>query len=180
MRKLKEMFTNKNSPYFIATARISLGLIFLWAFLDKTFGLGYSTCKNSVSGTTEFFCNSSWLKGGSPTKGFLSSSKGPFADIYHSLAGNGFIDFLFMAGLLLIGLSLILGIGIKIATISGITLVLMMWSSILPPKNNPILDEHIIYDLALAVISANNNQQVWGLRNWWIKHPLVKRFSTLE
>jgi len=85
-----------------------------------------------------------------------------------------------MVGLLLIGLSLILGIGIKIAAVSGITLTLMMWSSILPPKNNPLLDEHIIYALVLAIISTNNNQQAWGLRNWWVKTPLVKRFLILE
>ena len=180
LKKLKEVLTAKNTPYFLATARISLGFMFFCAFLDKLIGLGFSTCRNLTSSTTEILCANSWLKGGSPTKGFLNSSKGPLSDIYHSLAGSGLIDFLFMVGLLLIGLSLILGIGIKIAAVSGITLTLMMWSSILPPKNNPLLDEHIIYALVLAIISTNNNQQAWGLRNWWAKTPLVKRFLILE
>ncbi len=180
MNWFSKKISNQNSVYILATLRIILGLTFFWAFIDKLIGLGFSTCKSPISNTTEILCNSSWLKGGSPTKGFLNSSKGPLSDIYHSLAGSGLIDFLFMVGLLLIGLSLILGIGIKIAAVSGITLTLMMWSSILPPKNNPLLDEHIIYALVLAIISTNNNQQAWGLRNWWVKTPLVKRFLILE
>ena len=45
----------------LAVLRIATGFVFLWAFLDKTFGWGYAT-------TSEH----SWINGGSPTKGFLS------------------------------------------------------------------------------------------------------------
>jgi thiosulfate dehydrogenase [quinone] large subunit len=76
--------------YLLAGARLALGWIFLWAFLDKTFGLGHET-------TTA----KSWLKGASPTKGFLgSAARGPFAGFYHSIAGAGLTDVLFMAALL--------------------------------------------------------------------------------
>ena len=40
--------------------RLALGVEFLWAFVDKLFGLGYSTPSARA-----------WLNGGSPTKGFL-------------------------------------------------------------------------------------------------------------
>ncbi len=43
--------------------RLALGFEFLWAFLDKTFGLGYSTPSTQAS-----------INGGSPTKGFLSGA----------------------------------------------------------------------------------------------------------
>jgi hypothetical protein len=43
--------------------RLSLGFLFLWAFLDKAFGLGYSTSSKDA-----------WIRGGSPTKGFLSGA----------------------------------------------------------------------------------------------------------
>jgi thiosulfate dehydrogenase (quinone) large subunit len=46
--------------YLLAGIRIGLGWIFLWAFLDKVFGLGYATTSAK-----------SWLNGGSPTNGFL-------------------------------------------------------------------------------------------------------------
>ena len=45
----------------LAGLRIATGFIFLWAFLDKLFGLGYSTASAK-----------SWIHGGSPTKGYLS------------------------------------------------------------------------------------------------------------
>jgi thiosulfate dehydrogenase [quinone] large subunit len=47
---------------FLAVFRVVLGFEFLWAFLDKTFGLGYATPSARA-----------WINGGSPTKGFLSN-----------------------------------------------------------------------------------------------------------
>jgi thiosulfate dehydrogenase (quinone) large subunit len=55
----------------IAALRVSLGFVFLWAFLDKTFGLGYSTPSAK-----------SWISGGSPTEGAATGSTNPFMD-YH-------------------------------------------------------------------------------------------------
>src|SRR6059058_2844518 len=63
--------------YAAAAARISLGWIFLWAFVDKLFGLGHETTSAQA-----------WIHGGSPTFGFLKKgAAGPFADFYHSIAG---------------------------------------------------------------------------------------------
>lgn len=70
--------------------------MFLWAFLDKTFGLGHDTASADA-----------WTNGGSPTQGFLgSAATGPFRSIYHSLAGTAFADVLFMVALLTIGATL--------------------------------------------------------------------------
>ncbi|MER7365496.1 hypothetical protein ABT353_22580, partial [Nonomuraea wenchangensis] len=46
--------------YVWAAARISIGWVFLWAFLDKTFGWGFATPAAKA-----------WINGGSPTTGFL-------------------------------------------------------------------------------------------------------------
>jgi thiosulfate dehydrogenase (quinone) large subunit len=60
--------------------------MFLWAFLDKTFGLGYSTSSAHA-----------WIHGGSPTKGFLASlNAGPFTTMFHHWAGQSWADWLFM------------------------------------------------------------------------------------
>src|SRR5512138_1326803 len=62
----------------LAVLRVSLGFVFLWAFLDKTFGFGYATPAAKA-----------WINGGSPTKGFLSSvAVGPFEATFHSWAGT--------------------------------------------------------------------------------------------
>ena len=70
--------------------RFIMAFIFLWAFFDKTFGLGFATPTERA-----------WIHGGSPTFGFLTNAvKGPFVDLFHSLARIGAVDWLFMLGLL--------------------------------------------------------------------------------
>lgn len=170
-----------NGLYALAAARITLGLIMLWAFFDKLLGLGFATCRDAQTNIVTNMCEKAWINGGSPTTGFLKfAAKGPFESIFQSMVGNSAIDMLFMAGLLLIGASLILGIGMKIATVSGALLVLMMWAAVLPPENHPVLDDHIVYALLLMALLGTNSDQKWGLRSWWVKQPIVARFPVLE
>lgn len=172
---------NDKSAYVWALTRISLGLIFLWAFFDKLFGLGFSTCRDAKTDVVSTMCEKAWVNGGSPTEGFLKfAAKGPFEGFYNSLAGNGFIDILFMSGLLLIGFALVAGIGMKIATVSGAILLMMMWTAVLPPEHHPFLDDHIIYSLVLVGLLLVNNRQKWGLRDWWVGQPIVKQYPVLE
>lgn len=181
MAKTKQNLKNDKSPYFWAVTRIALGFVFLWAFFDKLLGLGFATCRDAKTDAVTVLCEKAWLNGGSPTAGFLEfGTKGPLADFYQSLAGNAFIDVLFMAGLLLIGFALIVGIGMKLATVSGVLLLMMMYSALLLPENNPVVDDHVIYSLVLLGLLAANRRQVWGLRNWWVKQSLVKRLPILE
>jgi hypothetical protein len=68
--------------YAGAALRLALGWTFLWAFLDKAFGMGYSTSSESA-----------WINGGSPTSGFLAyATSGPFSGFYQDLAGNSAVD----------------------------------------------------------------------------------------
>lgn len=156
--------------YFVAALRISLGFIFFWAFLDKLFGLGFATTAEK-----------SWLAGGSPTSGFLGNAvSGPFAETFHKLAGVVAVDWLFMIGLLLIGIALILGIGMKIATYAGSLLLFMMWLSLLLPENNPVIDDHIIYILTLFVLKSLDAGKIFGFGKAWSKMGIVKKFPILE
>ncbi|HEY8472596.1 MAG TPA: hypothetical protein VIL37_08165 [Natronosporangium sp.] len=156
--------------YLMAGLRIALGWIFLWAFLDKMFGWGFATeTENAV------------VNGGSPTEGFLSfATKGPFADFYQSIAGATWADVLFMAGLLGIGVALIAGIGIRIAAAAGALLLVMMWTAVLPPENNPFMDDHLIYAGVLALLALANAGDTWGLGKVWAATPLVRRLPWLK
>ena len=145
--------------------RLSMGWIFLWAFLDKVFGLGFTTAPEKA-----------WLEGVSPTYGYLANAThGPFAGIFKAMAGMVVVDWLFMVGLLLIGLSLMLGIGVRVAAYSGSLLLFFMFlAASLPPEHNPIIDEHIIYILVLLLI-AHRPVGAWlGFGGWWAKQPVVK------
>mgnify|MGYP001607999787 CR=1 FL=1 len=155
--------------YAAAVLRISMGFIFLWAFLDKTFGLGFATTAEK-----------SWLAGGSPTGGFLGNAvKGPFAEIFHKMAGSVLVDWLFMLGLLFIGMALLLGIGMKIATYSGSLLLFLMWLALLWPANNPFLDEHIVYIFALFTLNSMRAGEIWGFAKEWKGSKLVKKLPFL-
>jgi thiosulfate dehydrogenase [quinone] large subunit len=156
--------------YLLAGIRLALGWIFLWAFLDKTFGLGHDTTATK-----------SWLAGGSPTKGFLgSAAKGPFASFYHGIAGVGVVDVLFMATLLGVGVALILGIGMRLAAGAGALLTVMMWTAVLPPASNPFLDDHLIYAAVLVVLALLGAGNTLGLGRVWSSLPLVRRAIWLK
>lgn len=151
--------------------RLSLSFILLWAFLDKLFGFGLATAADK-----------SWLAGVSPTSGFLKFGLegGTFASVFNSLAGNQLIDCLFMGGLLSIGLALLLGIGMRIATYSGALLMFLIYLSLFPPENNPIVDEHIVYIVVLLGLSARLKTQKFGFSKKWASTKFVKKYPILE
>ena len=155
--------------YILGFLRISLGFIFLWSFLDKLFGLNFSTPADK-----------SWLFGVSPTLGFLSNSQGPFSGFYKAIAGNILVDWLFMLGLLLIGLALILGICIKIASYSGSLMLILIYLASLPLKHNPIVDEHIIYLLVLILFPYLKSGYYLGFGRIWSRTSLVRKYGFLE
>ncbi len=155
---------------FGGLARISLGWVFLWAFLDKTFGLGYATESKDA-----------WLDGGSPTFGFLSfGATGPFKGAYNSIAGDAWADWLFMLGLLAVGVALILGVFVNLAAAAGALLLVMMWTAVLPPENNPFMDDHLIYALTLGLLAALHSGRWLGLGRTWERTGLVQKVPALR
>ena len=149
----------------LAAARIVVGWTFLWAFIDKVFGLGYATPSGK-----------GWIDGGSPTAGFLGhGADGPFKGLYNDLAGTAFADWAFMLGLLAIGTAMILGIGMRIAGVSGALLYVLMWTVVLPPENNPIIDEHILGALTVAALALLGAGRYYGFGTWWRQTALVKK-----
>jgi thiosulfate dehydrogenase [quinone] large subunit len=85
-----------------------------------------------------------------------------------------------MMGLLGIGLALILGIGMRIAVVSGVAMMLMMYTAALPPENNPVVDDHIIYALVLIGLLRVNGSQALGFGKSWAETDLVKRYPVLR
>ncbi|QWZ08869.1 DoxX family protein [Nocardioides panacis] len=156
--------------YALAAARLSLGWVFLWAFLDKAFGFGHETAHADA-----------WIRGGSPTKGFLAfGAAGPFKGFYHSIAGAAWADWLFMAALLGIGLALMLGVAMRIAAGSGALLLVMMWTAVLPPANNLFMDDHLIYAMVLVALAALGVGATMGLGRQWEQLPIVQKHHWLQ
>jgi thiosulfate dehydrogenase [quinone] large subunit len=164
----------------LAVLRIATGFVFLWAFLDKTFGLGYSTPSAKA-----------WIHGGSPTLGFLKSvDVGPFQSAYHTMAGTWWANWLFMLGMLAVGVALIAGMGLRIAAGAGALIMAMMWFAEFPfaahtatgaasGSTNPITDYHFIYAAVLVVIATTYAGYTWGLGRWWTRLPFVQKHRWL-
>jgi thiosulfate dehydrogenase [quinone] large subunit len=158
--------------------RMLLGFTFLWAFLDKLLALGFSTGR-AVDGTIAFFGDAAWIHGASPTAGAIGFGlKGPFADTIQSVTGyqmtatgpavSGWIDWLFMASLLLIGLGLITGVMTRLAAFGGIAwLAVFYLGTAIWPEHNPFVDEHVIDAVVLVALVLANAGRYWGLGKIW-------------
>jgi thiosulfate dehydrogenase [quinone] large subunit len=149
--------------------RLALGWVFLWAFLDKTFGLGYATPSENA-----------WIDGGSPTTGYLSHVDGTFAGFFNDMAGQGWADWLFMIGLLGVGVALMLGIFVNFAAISGSALLVLMWAASLPLENNPFMDDHLVYAGVMALLALLGAGRYLGLGAYWERLALVRRHAFLR
>ncbi|TQE30380.1 DoxX family membrane protein [Streptomyces ipomoeae] len=162
--------------YVFAGLRLLTGFVFLWAFLDKTFGFGYATPSGK-----------GWIDGGSPTKGFLSGvAVGPMESTFHDWAGATWANWLFMLGLLGVGLALIAGIGLRLAAVAGTAMMALMWIAEWPPaqhlsdgsasmSTNPFADYHLIYAVVLIALAAAGAGATWGLGRAWARLPSVSR-----
>lgn len=157
--------------YVLGLLRLVIGWIFLWAFFDKVFGLGFSTTPDKA-----------WFIGVSPTTSFLKFGvHGPFAEFYQSLAGIPLVDWLFMLGLLFVGLALMTGIFMRLASIFGIAMLFLMYTAVgLSPTTNPFIDEHIVYILVIIIFVLTNSGQYLGLGRWWGNTALVQKYKFLK
>jgi thiosulfate dehydrogenase [quinone] large subunit len=146
---------------FLAALRIVMGWTFLWAFLDKVFGFGYATPSERA-----------WINGGTPAQGFMKSAEGPFGGFFNSITGT-WADWLFMLGLLGLGVALLTGAGVKVAAWTGTLLLALMYLAEFPIGRagegftNVITDSHWIEALALLVIAATYAGDTWGIGKWW-------------
>ncbi|MGW7520950.1 hypothetical protein ACWGJ2_35760 [Streptomyces sp. NPDC054796] len=159
----------------LASVRVLTGFVFLWAFFDKTFGWGYATPSGK-----------GWIDGGSPAEGFLSGvAVGPLESTFHSWAGDPWADWLFMLGLLGIGLAVTGGIALRLAAVAGTLMMTLMWAAEWPlarhlsdgspsMSTNPLVDYHVVYAAALIVLALLAAGNTWGLGRWWSRLPLVR------
>ncbi|WP_052436389.1 hypothetical protein [Georgenia sp. SUBG003] len=144
----------------LAVGRIIIGWTFLWAFIDKLFGLGYMTPAERA-----------WINGGTPAQGFINGIESPFAGFFQLFA-NPFGDALFMAGLLGIGVAMVAGAGLKIAAVTGSLLLFFMYLAELPLAiggTNPITDSHWIEAMLLIISAVTLSGDTWGLGRWWAR-----------
>lgn len=145
--------SSRLSPVLWAIGRVLVGWVFLWTFVDKLVGTGFSTDRG-------------WLDGASPTEGFLthgvSNAVGRFyADV--TGGGGGWIDWVYMLSMLAIGLGLILGALTRIAAVGGIVWLVCFYTASYSPENNPIVDQHVAYIALLVGVIVSGAGRAYGV-----------------
>ncbi len=147
----------KSQKLFLFLARIALGLLFFYAGITKVL-------------------NPSWS-----AAGYLKGAK-TFTEFYDWLLTPTIlpaINFINEWGLTLLGISLILGIFVRFSSVLGAILMLLYYFPILDfpyvGEHSYIVDEHIIYALALLYFAAVRAGRVWGLESWCSRLPICSR-----
>ena len=173
------------SPWFdraLATLRIAFGITFLWAFLDKAFALGFHTGYDQ-EGNLDRFGPVAWVNGGSPTEGFLAfgvPENNPFKGFLNGMADSVFIEWIFMLGLLGIGVTLLLGVAMRIGAAAGAAMYAFMYAAALPLENNPVVDDHLVGVIVMAVLALGAAGTTWGLGHWWNRIGVVEEHPVLR
>lgn len=180
VRRQEDIVTTPLLRKVLAVSRIIIGFGFLWPFLDKLFGLNFSTPPAAA-----------WINGGAPAQGYIGGIEGPFASFF-SIFGNAFGDWFFMLGLLGIGVAMITGAGLRLAAVGGTILMLFMFVADLPTATamvdgelirgatNPLTDAHWYEALLLIIPAMTLAGDTWGLGKWWAHTPLVQKNSWLR
>ena len=85
-----------------------------------------------------------------------------------------------MIGLLGISLALLLGCGVRIASVTGAILLMLMWLAALWPEHNPFLDDHPIYAFVLVGLYVTDAGRYLGFGRRWAESAPVSRNPFLK
>jgi thiosulfate dehydrogenase [quinone] large subunit len=142
--------THSQSERFLLVAlRLVMAWIFLYAASQQVFVPGWSVV------------------------GFLDSTK-TFHPLYSQFTGPvvaPVLSFLVAYGHLLIGLSLLLGLLVRVSTVFGILLMFIYWTAHMdfPYISNTLsflVDEHVVYAVVLAFLFVEKAGHILGLDTW--------------
>jgi thiosulfate dehydrogenase [quinone] large subunit len=133
------------SKFMLMLTRVSLGWLMFYAGITKVTNPNWSAAF--------------YLKGAKTFSGF-----------YEGLLGSSLlpvVNFINAWGLTLLGISLIVGLGVRLSSILGAVLMILYYFPILSfpyaGEHSYIVDDHIIYALILIFFAAVRAGRVWGL-----------------
>jgi thiosulfate dehydrogenase [quinone] large subunit len=68
----------------------------------------------------------------------------------------------------------------RLAAAAGALLLVMMWSVVLRPENNPFMDDHLIYAMVIVLLALTSAGRTFGLGRFWERLPIVQRYGFLK
>ena len=93
--------------------------------------------------------------------------------------------FLVEYGHLLIGLSLLVGLMVRVSACFGVLLMAIYWFAhmdwpFIENRNNFIVDYHVVYAGVLVYLIVKKAGHVWGLDSWAEKLQIVRQYPRLK
>ena len=83
------------------------------------------------------------------------------------MATSEAIEWMFMLGLLFIGLPLMLGMGVRLAAAGGVAMETMMCTAgFILAEHNPVVEEHMMYGIIFLGLLLVGGGQYLGLGGW--------------
>lgn len=137
----------KSQKLFLFLARVSLGWLMFYAGITKLLNPNWSAAV--------------YLTNAKILTGFYAWLASP--------AILPIINFVNAWGLTLLGISLVLGVGVRLSSILGSIMMLLYYlplGIIHPDAHSFIVDDHIIYGLLLLFFAASRAGRVWGMDGW--------------
>ncbi|MDP3779127.1 MAG: DoxX family protein [bacterium] len=152
----------RSQKFFLFLLRISMGWMMFYAGIAKVINPNWSAA------------------------GYLMNAKS-FIGVYQWFASPGilpFTNFMNEWGLMFLGVSLILGIGVRLSSVLGAALMMLYYFAILqfphPNANAYIVDEHVIYACVLLFFVSMKAGRIWGLEKWCSGLSICSQFPWLR
>ncbi len=145
----------------LVALRVSMGWLFFYAGITKVIDPAW-TAEGYIKGAKNFTWFFQWL---------LSPELLPV------------VNFMNEWGLTLLGASLILGVGVRLSSVLGAILMLMYYIVLpfpYPNAHSLVVDEHIIYAVALLFLASIRAGRVWGLEDWCSNLPVCAKYPKLR
>ncbi len=156
------MMTNKYQNLSIFFLRMTMGWMYFYAGITKVLDPAWSS------------------------SGYLKGAK-TFAFLYQWMLDPNilpYIDFLNKWGLTLLGISLLLGIMVRLSSALGAGLMFLYYlpllAGIYPNANSVLVDQHIIYIGVLLLLGVFRAGRIWGLEEWCSGLPICKRYPGIR
>jgi len=150
------MSVEKRNKLIILILRLFIGWFFFYSGLTKV--------------TTYYTDQPDWS-----AAQFLSGQKGIFSDYFQTLTSNKLIDYLNAYGQLAIGLGVITGTLLRLASFWGIFLMGMYYMAGYPPKNALLIDTHVLYSGIFILLMSSGAGRYFGVDGLVEKTEIVKR-----
>jgi uncharacterized membrane protein YphA (DoxX/SURF4 family) len=104
--------------------------------------------------------------------------RGPIGEILLNFWGNQFVIQLLIWSAVLIGVALVLGAAVRLASYGGMIIMLMFYLAVIPP-GSVIISQQIIYLIVFGVLAIAEAGKIAGLDSF-IARPLEQKYPSLK